>query len=109
MAELELTDATFKREVLENPAPVMVDFWAPWCGPCRMLMPVVKELSEEYKGRVRVASIDTDKHPNASSEYRISALPSLLFFKGGKVVEHMVGVHSKSEIKKIIESLLAKA
>ncbi|HAM34657.1 MAG TPA: thioredoxin [Elusimicrobia bacterium] len=109
MAELELTDATFQREVLESPQPVLVDFWAPWCGPCRMLAPVIKELSEEYQGRVRVAKLNTDEHSNAAGTYRISAIPSLLFFKNGKVVEQLVGVHSKAEIKKIIESLFTAA
>jgi thioredoxin 1 len=109
MAEIELTDATFQKEVLESTQPVLVDFWAPWCGPCRMLAPVVKEIAEEYQGRVRVAKLNTDEHPNAAGTYRISAIPSLLFFKGGKVAEQLVGVHSKAEIKKILESLFAKA
>ncbi|MFA6002629.1 MAG: thioredoxin [Elusimicrobiota bacterium] len=109
MAEIELTDATFQQEVLNSTQPVLVDFWAPWCGPCRMLSPVIHEISEEYKGRVRVAKMNTDEHPNAAGTYRISAIPSLLFFKGGKVVEQLVGVHSKAEIKKIIESLFTAA
>ena len=109
MAEIELTDAAFQKEVLESPQPVLVDFWAPWCGPCRMLAPVVKEIAEEYQGRVRVAKLNTDEHPNAAGTYRISAIPSLLFFKGGKVTEQLVGMHSKAEIKKILESLFTKA
>jgi thioredoxin 1 len=109
MAEIELTDATFQKEVIESNQPVLVDFWAPWCGPCRMLAPVVKELAEEYQGRVRVAKLNTDEHPNAAGTYRISAIPSLLFFKNGKVAEQLVGVHSKAEIKKILESLFTKA
>jgi len=109
MAELELTDAAFQKEVLESSKPVLVDFWAPWCGPCRMLAPVIKEIAQEYQGRVVVAKLDTDAHPNAAANFRISAIPSLLFFKGGKVVEQLVGVHSKAEIKKILESLLTPA
>ena len=109
MAEIELTDASFQKEVIESNQPVLVDFWAPWCGPCRMLAPVVKEIAEEYKGRVRVAKLNTDEHPNAAGAYRISAIPSLLFFKNGKVAEQIVGVHSKAEIKKILESLFTKA
>ena len=109
MAEIELTDATFQKEVIESNQPVLVDFWAPWCGPCRMLAPVVKEIAEEYTGRVRVAKLYTDELPNAAGTYRISAIPSLLFFKNGKVAEQLVGVHSKAEIKKILESLFTKA
>jgi thioredoxin 1 len=109
MAEIELTDANFSEQVLKSTMPVLVDFWAPWCGPCRMLAPVVKEIAEEYKGRVLVAKVNTDEHPNAAATYRISAIPSLLFFKSGKVMEQLVGVHSKAEIKKILESLFAAA
>lgn len=109
MAEIELTDDTFDREVLQSPQPVLVDFWAPWCGPCRMLAPVIQELCGEYAGRIRVAKLNLDEHSRVSSRYKISAIPSLLFFKGGKVVEQLVGVHSKAEIKKVIESLYTTA
>lgn len=107
MAEIQLTDDTFEKEVVQSPQPVLVDFWAPWCGPCRMLAPLVEELAKEYTGKVRVAKINTDEHPNAASRFRISAIPTLLFFKGGKVVEQLVGVHSKAEIKKTLDSLVA--
>ena len=107
MAEIQLTDDTFEKEVVQSPEPVLVDFWAPWCGPCRMLAPLVEELAKEYTGKVRVAKINTDEHPNAASRFKISAIPTLLFFKGGKVVEQMVGVHSKAEIKKTLDNLVA--
>ena len=103
--EIQLTDATFDAEVLNSEVPVLVDFWAPWCGPCRMLAPVVEEIAREYEGKVRVAKINTDEHPTAASRFRISAIPTLLVFKGGKVVEQLVGVHSKSDIKKTLDSL----
>lgn len=107
MSEIQLTDDTFEKEVVQSPEPVLVDFWAPWCGPCRMLAPVIEELAKEYTGKVRIAKINTDEHPNAASRFKISAIPTLLFFKGGKVVEQLVGVHSKAEIKKTIDSLVA--
>lgn len=107
MSEIQVTDASFEQDVLQSPEPVLVDFWAPWCGPCRMLSPLIEELSKEYNGKVRVAKINTDEHPNAASRYKISAIPTLLFFKQGKVVEQMVGVHSKAEIKKTLDSLVA--
>ena len=107
MSEIQLTDDTFDKDVVQSPEPVLVDFWAPWCGPCRMLTPVIEEISKEYAGKVRVAKINTDEHPNAASRYKISAIPTLLFFKGGKVVEQLVGVHSKAEIKKTLDGLVA--
>ncbi len=109
MAEIQLTDETFDKDVVQSAEPVLVDFWAPWCGPCRMLAPVIEELAKEYTGKVKVAKINTDDHPNAASRFKISAIPTLLFFKGGKVVEQLVGVHSKAEIKKTLDSLVAAA
>ncbi len=107
MSEIQLTDDTFEKDVLQSPEPVLVDFWAPWCGPCRMLAPIIEEISKEYTGKARVAKINTDDHPNAASRFKISAIPTLLFFKGGKVVEQMVGVHSKAEIKKTLDNLVS--
>ena len=109
MTEIQLTDETFDKEVVDSSQPVLVDFWAPWCGPCRMLAPVIEEISKEYTGKIRVAKINTDEHPNSASRYKISAIPTMLFFKGGKVVEQLVGVHSKAEIKKTLDSLVAAA
>lgn len=103
---IEFTDQNFDQEVLKSEKPVLVDFWAPWCGPCRMLGPVVEELAKEYTGKARIAKMNTDEHPNAATRYKISAIPTLLFFKGGKMVEQMVGVHSKADIKKILDSLI---
>jgi len=109
MAEIQLTDESFDKEVVDSSQPVLVDFWAPWCGPCRMLAPVIEELSKEYMGKIRIAKINTDEHPHSASRYKISAIPTMLFFKGGKVVEQLVGVHSKAEIKKTLDSLVAAA
>lgn len=107
MAELQLTDATFKKEVLESNKPVLVDLWAPWCGPCRMLGPVVEELAAEYAGKAVVGKLNTDENSDTMTAYRVSAIPTLLFFKGGKLVEQMVGVQSKAAIKAKLDALIA--
>jgi len=107
MAELQLTDATFKKEVLESSKPVLVDLWAPWCGPCRMLGPVVEELAAEYAGKAVVGKLNTDENSATMTAYRVSAIPTLLFFKGGKLVEQMVGVQPKSVIKAKLDALIA--
>jgi thioredoxin 1 len=105
--EVQLSDATFENDVLKSPQPVLVDFWAPWCGPCRMLAPIVEELSKEYGGKVRVAKLNTDDNPGTAARYNISAIPTMLIFKGGQVVDQMIGVQSKSDIKKKLDRLLA--
>ncbi|MBI2788430.1 MAG: thioredoxin [Elusimicrobia bacterium] len=107
MAELQLTDASFKKEVLESSKPVLVDLWAPWCGPCRMLGPVVEELATEYAGKAVVGKLNTDENSDTMTAYRVSAIPTLLFFKGGKLVEQMVGVQPKSVIKAKLDALIA--
>lgn len=106
MSEVELSDSTFDGDVLKAGRPVLVDFWAPWCGPCRMLAPIVAELSKEYEGKVTVGKLNTDDNPGTASRYNISAIPTMLFFKGGQAVDQLVGVHSKADIKKKIDSLL---
>jgi thioredoxin 1 len=107
MADFQFSDANFDGEVLKSDKPVLVDFWAPWCGPCRMLAPMVEELSQEYAGKVKVGKLNTDDNSEVATQFRISAIPTLLFFKGGKVVDQLVGVHPKPEIKKRLDSLLA--
>jgi len=107
MAELQLTDSSFETEVVKSDKPVLVDFWAPWCGPCRMLSPLVDELAKEYDGKVKIGKLNTDDNAQVATQFRISSIPSLLFFKGGKVVDQLVGVHPKGEIKKRLDALLA--
>ncbi|HAH06984.1 MAG TPA: thioredoxin [Elusimicrobia bacterium] len=106
MSEIQLTDDTFEKEVLQSPTPVLVDFWAPWCGPCRMLGPVIEELAKEYEGKVRVAKLNVDDNQGVASRFNVSAIPTLMVFKGGKVEQQMVGVHSKADIQKVLNQLV---
>ena len=106
MAQLQLTDSSFEKEVLQTNVPVLVDFWAPWCGPCRMIAPILDEISKEYGEKVKIAKLNTDEHQGAAARFKIAAIPTLLFFKNGKVIDQMVGVHSKNEIKKRLDQSL---
>ena len=96
---LELTDANFESEVVNSPQPVLVDFWAEWCMPCRMLAPVIDKLSQEYEGKVKVGKVDTDANRDISVKYGISAIPTIILFKGGEVAKKFVGVTPKTEFK----------
>ncbi len=107
MSEVIITDENFEEEVLRAKEPVMVDFWATWCGPCRMLAPVVEELAQEYAGKVKVCKLDTDQGPQTSTKYRISSVPTILFFKGGQVAAQAVGLQSKSALQEKLDALLA--
>ncbi len=105
-AEIEINDSNFKDEVINSAQPVMVDFWAPWCGPCRMLAPVIEELSREYSGKVKIRKLNTDSSPATASNYNISAIPTVMFFKEGKVMDQLVGLQSKAELKKRLDQLV---
>ena len=103
---IELTDSSFNNEVLNSDEPVLVDFWAEWCGPCRMVGPIVEELAQEYEGKAKIGKVDVDSNPEISMKYGIRSIPSLLIFKGGEVVDQIVGVVPKSQMKKQLDAQL---
>ncbi len=103
----DVTDGTFETEVLKSDQPVLVDFWAPWCGPCRMVAPVVEELSEEYSGKVKFLKLNTDDNMNTAATYGIRSIPTLLMFKGGQPVDQIIGFRPKGDLKKVIDKALA--
>jgi len=102
----EVGDANFQQEVLDASMPVLVDFWAPWCGPCRMVAPVVEELSREMGDRVKFTKLNVDDNQMTAARYGIMAIPSLLIFKGGQVAQQHVGALSKAALKSILEKVL---
>lgn len=106
MAEATFTDQNFQEEVLNSQIPVLVDFFATWCGPCKMLAPVVEELSTEYSGKVKVGKLDVDDSPVTAQTYGVQSIPTILFFKGGQVVDKMVGFQSKDVLEEKLDSLM---
>ncbi|MDJ0726835.1 MAG: thioredoxin [Prochloraceae cyanobacterium] len=101
-----VTDASFKEDVLDSEIPVLVDFWAPWCGPCRMVGPVVDEIAEQYAGQVKVVKLNTDENPNVASQYGIRSIPTLMIFKGGQRVDMVVGAVPKTTLANTLEKYL---
>lgn len=106
MAASQVTDSTFKQEVLESQVPVLVDFWAPWCGPCRMVAPVVDEISEQYDSQIKVVKVNTDENPSVASQYGIRSIPTLMIFKGGQRVDMVVGAVPKTTLANTLEKYL---
>ncbi|NJL85533.1 MAG: thioredoxin [Leptolyngbyaceae cyanobacterium SM1_1_3] len=106
MSAAQVTDSTFKPEVLESEVPVLVDFWAPWCGPCRMVAPVVDEIAEQYAGQVKVVKVNTDENPSVASQYGIRSIPTLMIFKGGQRVDMVVGAVPKTTLANTLEKYL---
>ena len=102
----EFTDATFKAEVLDSDKLSVIDFWAEWCGPCRAIGPVIEELAKDYDGKVNIGKVNVDMNPQISMNYGITSIPAILFVKGGKVVDKLVGAHPKGNFVKKIEALL---
>ncbi len=101
--EIKVTDENFKQEVLESSIPVLVDFWAEWCMPCKLIMPALQEIAEEYQGRLKVYKLNVDEGPQTSSEYGIMSIPTVAIFKEGKLVDKIIGAVSKTEIISKIE------
>ncbi len=103
----EVTTATWETEVLNSNGLVMIDFWAVWCGPCRMIAPTVEELAKEYAGKVKVVKLNTDENPDIASRYKIMGIPTLMFFKGGQKVDQIVGAVPKTQLKSKLDALLS--
>lgn len=103
---LEVNDTSFDQEVKQSEILALVDFWAPWCGPCRKIAPIIDEIAEEYKGRLKVVKVNTDENVRIAQEYSISGIPSILIFKNGEAVERLVGLMQKSTLISSIEKYL---
>jgi thioredoxin 1 len=102
----EVNDVNFDTEVINSDLPVLVDFWAPWCGPCRALAPVIDQLAEEYSGKAKIVKLNTDDNPNIAVQFRINSIPTMILFKDKKPVDMLVGALSKEKIQEAIDKLI---
>ena len=102
-----VTDSSFDKDVLQSDLPVLVDFWAPWCGPCWMVAPVVEEISKDFEGKIKVFKLNTDENPNVASQYGIRSIPTLLVFNNGKVVDQVIGNVGKESIESMLDKALS--
>jgi thioredoxin len=102
-----VTDANFEQEVMKSPTPVLVDFWAPWCGPCRAIAPMVDQLANEYEGRLKVVKVNVDDNPMAPARFGVRGIPNLIIIKGGQVKEQILGAVPKNQLTKAVDSAIA--
>ncbi len=106
--EHTFTDSTFQQEVLESDVPVLVDFWASWCGPCKLLGPIVEELAKEYAGKpIKIGKMEVDENEMTPAQYQVMSIPTLIFFKGGKPVQQMIGMQTKADLKAALDAVMA--
>ena len=102
MSEVTLSDQNFNAEVLQSPIPALVDLWGPWCGPCKVVGPIVEGLAGEYAGKLKVGKLNVDDHPKTASQYGVMSIPTLMVFKSGKVVDQLIGVQSKTKLQEVL-------
>ncbi len=103
---IEVTDSNFEQEVINSDIPVIVDFWAIWCGPCKMIAPIMEEFASEYDGKVKITNLDVDNNPNVAVKYGIRSIPTILLFKDGKIIEQIIGAYPKSYFQDKISKIL---
>lgn len=106
---IEVTDRTFHETVTQSPLPFLLDMWAPWCGPCRMIAPTIVQIANEFSGRARVGKLNTDQNPSAASRFRIDSIPTLLVFNGGREVDRIVGLADADEIRARLDAVIGRA